>query len=456
MPNEEQNDQNNSGPQGPYNPIVPESSEATTTAIVPEEGADSPDDAILKSASNEVNDEMGVPPSESNLKPKKSGKKFFKILFFLLLIAGAAAAAYWYFMIYTKPATAPAPAAPVQETPAAQTFEPDSVAYAFRSKDSESFTLFSRPAIGGDRIEASKLGKEDDYPASRVSGQNVVIDFDNKLQMSSDGGKTYTQILETEAGQEITDVAFSADGTKLGVAINDTEGESNTVSSMDLDGQNAAEIFTSKDHAGIRIMGWDAKTVVYDTFVPNSDGGKFDPHAYSVETKKHTKLIDIDSGSEVISTAVSDDLTKLVYSSGKTDNDSDDPFPMPLAPHTITELVIESGNEEIVGTVGKLGEKAKNGNALPRDTQVGFLINSTTPYYTDQGKLFVADNDEATLAHESDNNIIDVKYVSEDLVIASTGEFDNFVLSNYSRETKAAITILEGDANTVIFGVTTK
>lgn len=441
---------NAAGPKGPYQPVVPDSVDPD---VIAKSAADEPDDSLLQSAAkNMSDDEVGVPPP-SDFKPKSGkGKKIFFFLFLLALIAGGAAA--YYFLVYKKPAPAPIIETPT-EAPAANTFTPENVAYAFREKASDPYGIYLRPVGGGERVEVGELSKQY-YPNTDIYGQNIVILSDNKLLMSTDGGKTYSQILETEAGQDITSVAFNTDGTKLGVAILDTEKSQNTVSSMGLDGQNAVEIFTSKDHQGISLMGWDDQNVIFDTFTPNSDGNTPNPYHYSVETKKSTRIIKPVSGTQTIHADVSDDLTKLVYVAAKATLNADDPLALPLAPHTVSIVDIASAETKTIATVGKAGEQANNGTPLQRDTLVGFMVNSTTPYYTDRGKLFTVSGEEPVLSYEADKTIVSVSFVSEKSVIASSGTYEDFVLTNFDVATEATTTILEGDAQTVIFGVTTK
>src|SRR5690606_25224081 len=147
--------------------------------------------------------------------------------------------------------------------------------------------------------------------------------------------------------------------------------------------------------------------------------------------------------------------TKLVYSSGKTNPNPDGLGATPLAPHTITLLDVESGESTTIGTVGKANEKANNGTALWRDTLVGFMANSTTPYYTDESKLLTVDGTEPTVLYEADKTIVTVLFVNEKSVIASSGTNDDFVLANFTIANEESTTILEGDAQTVLFGVTT-
>lgn len=448
MENENQNPPPTS-PQGPYQPLVPKA-DGTSATMVSEGASDEPDDSLLQSASNGVGDEMGVPPpNDFGSKPKK-GKKFLLVLLALLLIGGGAAA--YYFLVYSKPAEAPAPA-PQAEVPA-QTFTPENVAYAFREKDADPYMLYLRPVIGSDRVEAGELGKEDSGVSSDVYGQNVAVLFDNKLQISTDGGKTYTQILAPEADQEITGFAFNTTGTNLGVAVLNTDKGENTVSSIGLDGQNTTEIFTSKDHKGIDIMGWGDASVMFQAYVPNSDGGSLNPYQYSIESKKVKQLIEVNDSLQILSVAVSDDLTKLVYSSGEEDTAGDDPFALPLAPHTISVLDVESGGSKVMSEVGKADEKAPNGTAKQRNTMVGFLVNSSDIYFTDDAKLFTQSNDGIAMLHaEANTEIQSVFFVNKLQSIVYDSK--NLLVAIDIQPSKIT-TILEGDENTVIFGITTK
>lgn len=460
------------GPQGPYQPIVPESNDTTPIA---EGTADDPDDALLQSASSDMGEEVGVPPP-AEFKPKSGkGKKVFFLLFLLALIAGGAAA--YYFLVYKKATPAqPAASAPAQET--ALTYEPDTIPYAFQTKSSAPRTIYTRPATGGDRVEATLNSTDGGEPKpftvsakagieGITSGQSVAILADDILYISKDAGKSYSQVYELKGGQTITSMKFSTDSSKLAFALLDNSTSKNTVSSIDLDGQNKTELFVSPK-AAILITGWDqaAQKIVYQSATKyGSDGNYENLQLLEIESGKTTQLLEDVADDELASIAISNDLTKLVYVTMTADQaikvESLTGYYIG-PPNTVSVLDIESGESEKVATLGKKGDKNPNGTYAYVDTKVGFLINSDTPYYISKEgvveKVLVPQgaDSEADSIFESAMPIEQVLYANEAQAIVYSGADANDSALINNTNGGESITILEGDSNTTLFGATTK
>ena len=62
---------------------------------------------------------------------------------------------------------------------------------------------------------------------------------------------------------------------------------------------------------------------------------------------------------------------------------------------------------------------------------------------------------EGLLFYESADVIENVDYISDKYVISRTGDPSDFTMANYDTATKKSVTILQGDNNTTIFGITT-
>jgi hypothetical protein len=415
-----------------------------------------PEDELLKSASEDISKDE-VPEASQTPKPKR-GRKFL-IFFIVLLLLGVAGGAYWYLKIYQKPAQPNTQTEQSTDTTTTKqlTYEPQDVAYAFRSKDTLPFNVYLRPVGGGDRSEVQKL-KGEAYPTATVHGQNVAFGYDGKLYVSTDGGTTFSNVFHTKAGQYITSVKLSEDGTKLAVAIFVDAGDKskNFVETMDLTGESASDLFTAKTH-NVHLLQWNDDQVVYAGGCNQCDGPTNTPYVYDTKSKKTTELLSSISKATLDNTMVaSEDGSKLIYFYG--DNPAEELGSTPTAPQTVAVLDISSNKSTTIATVGKAEEKAPNGTNLVRNTLVGFVAGTTTPYYSDAKKLYIYDDGAAHLHYQAAQTIRNVLFVSEENVIASYAKegFSDFTLANYNTADKKTTTILEGDVNTILFGVTTK
>ncbi len=419
------------------------------------------DDEVLKSASDDMSEEEPEkPPKELK---KKGSKKKLVVIVLLLLILIAGAAGGWYVFLRDKPASTTEPSVTQTETTneTAQTYLPDTIAYAYRAKDNDPLVVYWRPAAGGERTVAQELTRDSYVTESDVLGTNVAfVTDDAKVYASSDAGKTYKQVFEGEAGDQVTSIKLSGSGNRIAVAVlPDNPKAKNTVKSMDLEGNDSKDLFSSSSQ-GIFILGWneDKNQMIYNKGCYACDGSSYDPYIHDLDKDKATQLIKDIERASLWRVEISENLEKIVYAYGTgPTQDQEGIGGSPAAPHTVAVLDIESGKSTEVGEVGKANEKNTNGTAKYRNTLVGFLAGTTNPYFTDEGQLLTAGDEEPTAAYESKNDILSVIYGSDSSLIVTTGDSESdYLLINYTLETEKALTILEGDANARIFGVTTK
>lgn len=388
-------------------------------------------------------------------KPKRS-KKPLVIILVLLLLAGAGYGAWYYYNNYYKD-TKPAATEQTAETEApVLTYEPTAVVYAFRESEDVPYALYWRPAGGGERAEVMKLDRDDGVSNSDVYGNNVVFQSNKGIFVSTDSGQSYNQVMQLNAEEQITSIKFANDGSKIVFGhLPDVNGK-NTVKSMDLDGQNVTDLFTSEE-PGIYILGYlvGEKKIIFNRGCYNCDGNLTDPYLRNLASNEETRLITPESGQVMFKAVPSYDLNKVVYVYGG-EPVSDDPFALPLTPYTIAVLDVASGESTTITTVGETNETNPNGTPKSRDTLVGFLAGSNTVYYTDESQLFTFQSNTPTLAYESKDTILYVPFINDSAVIAGSGaNTGNYALMNYNIKTQKAADIFSGDNNTFILGVTT-
>lgn len=412
--------------------------------------ADKTDEEVLASASQSVSDQEDPAP-EKKPKPKKSKKPLLVVLI-VLVLAAAGAAGWWYYNNQQSSESAQN----TEQTPettqeAALTYEPNTVVYTFSESTDVPYNVYSRPASGGERSEALKLDKNENAGSTDIHGNTVVFSTADSIFVSTDGGTSYKEIMQLSAGEQVTSVKLSSDGQKIAYGLLPDVAGKNSVRSIDLNGENVADLFISES-AGVFILGFDAEKIIYSTGCYNCDGNKPDPQLRNLSNNEVTDLLPDVADNLMWQAAVSDDLTKLVYAYG-----SDVPLNLgpPQAPHTIAVLDIASQESTELATIGEAGETNPNGTDKSRNTIVGFLAGTSTPYYTDDTQLYSAENDTPSLLYESEDPIIYVEFASKINVIAGTGTYQEYVLANFSVESQEAATIFNGDTNTRIIGVTT-
>lgn len=415
------------------------------------------EDDLFKSANEGMDLEQA--PEPQTLPTKKARSKKPLIVVLVLLLIATAVAAGWYFFLREKEQ-------PVQQQQvteeqieeAALTYEPNTIAYAFREKTSDPVTVFTRPAAGGDRKQAQKLTRDSILSNSDTSGSNVVfVDGGSVVYASTDHGQTYTKIFEGEAGSQITDIILDNDGASVAFGYLKDGAKKNEVSTMDLKGENKKTLFTATE-PGVIFLGWSSKKerMVYRlNECWNCDGGSMTPHVYDFKAQKATRILDDVSEGALASIAASGDTSKVVYVVGVIDDQSDGMGTALKAPYEVKVLDVAKNESTDIATVGKAGEKNNNGTTIYRQFLTGFNAGTNTPHYATGAQLFVIKDNEGLLFYESDKDLVDVLHVSDTSVIASAGDYNDYALTNYDVEAKKSTNILMGDGNTTLFGVTT-
>lgn len=450
-------------------------SESTSTTNTPAESPTASSaspaakgEALLQEAAAEMaEEESSQSEKETSAKPpKKSRKKLWISLIAVVLIAGLAVVGWLLFSgdDSTKTTTNTPDTSAAEEQVAENTYAPNTIAYAYRSANADPFTIYTRPAIGGDRTEITKLERDEYASVSDTVGSTVVFGSDTKLYVSTDSGKTYKTLYEATSGEAINSVKVSFEGTKVAIAVvpdfsNQTSGK---VITVDLDGKNKKDLFT--DEKALYLIGWSEKKnqMAYWQGCYACDGGKSGWKLRDLKASTAKDLVTgVDTKEFYHRVAISSDMSQLIYVQATTDASIEVEGPpgyYSAAPYRVKVAELASGKSSLIATVGTKNEKNTNGTEKIRIVSVGFLAGTNTPYYADETKLYKVVDTKPSLLYQADQQIINVSFVNKDTVIASTGNPStaDFVLSSYDVAAKKSTQILQGDANTSLFGVTTK
>lgn len=423
--------------------------EVTSTPSVTSE------DELLKSAGEGLQDEEAAPVAPQPVRKKKSRKKLVIALLVVLLLAGGGVGA-WFLLSKDKTTDSSSNEATQTETKEVkQTYEPDSVAYAFRTASSEPYGIFLRPAAGGDRTEVQKLDRDEEVVFKDVVGQTIVFASDNKVFASSDGGKKYKEVASAKAGEQITGVrVIPNEGGFVVSVFGEADG---LIRSYDIEGKNEQELAKVTGTAPT-IIGAGEKMIAYSEGCINCDGARTAYKIYDLEKKTSKSFLTEAKPANVYEVHVNKDFTKIVYVSATTVTDPDEAGPGPgAAPYTVNIYDIKEDKTTKAATIGKAGEKNPNGTLKYRQLYLGFMAGTNTPYYAEGNVLYAVEGEKPSLLYESVNPIYGVYYVSKTSVIAATGkDGTDYTLSNYNLTDKKDTPIFQGDSNTVIFGITTK
>ncbi len=425
------------------------------------------DDVLADDVSEDLNNNS-VQRSE---KPK-SGKKVFIILLILIMLAGIGFAT-WYFLIKNKDSgnnttnQQPTQQAVVPEN----TNTPDTVVYAYHEKDTDPYTIYWRPAEGGERSKIATLQKNEVINQFDVQKNVVAYATDSGINVSTDGGRTFSPVVTFEKadngntlGDQVTSLQISKEGSKIAYGFlkaNTTSG--NEATTINLDGSDKKILFTSKK-VGVFIEAYSEKAnkMVYWEGCYNCDGNLVDLKIRNLETNKDTtieaNLKNTVYGSR--SFAISDDFTTLVAAQGIIDSSVDGGVGIALTgPFTINKFDLKTLEKTKIATVGSANEKNANGTPKYRDVLVGFVAGSNTSiYYTDDESVYTSDDgSQPTMMFSANKNILFTPFIGTDSAITGSGEdTSDYLLTNYDVATKKTTKIFAGDNNTLIMGVSTK
>ncbi len=432
----------------------PEPTTPTTTMPKPQD-----DDQLLASVSQNMTEDE--PPEEPPAtKPPRNKKKLLIILLVVLLLSGMAAGGYYWFT--NQKSQEPQESAQV---PAAaeitNAYLPNTVSYAFRDDQASGYSLFWRPADGGERTEVTTLNRDTNIMQSATRHNFVAFATETSIYRSNDSGASFEEIVNLAPGEQITSLNFSSNGDAL--VYGSLTDATNTVIVLQAGSDEPEDLFEAEE-MGVFIHGYDTQQqkIIYSVGCYNCDGPSLATYSRDLSKNESTEILtDIDPRS-VQHLSVSDDLSHVVLAQATIDesiNTGDLPGYYLAAPYTVKLITLENNQEQVIATVGEKQEKNPNGTQRYRQFLVGFLVNSNEAYYAHEKQLFSYETgaDSASLLFESTGNIFYLPYVSEETLIVGFGESPgDYTLVNFDVTTEESLDIFLGDNNTVLFGVTTK
>lgn len=459
----------------PTNPTPTKPTPEASPAPVPEPAAPAPaplvskEESLLKSAGEGV-DEVDDQPSRvvvPGQPPKPSHKKRNLIICLVLFLVAAFVVGYLF--VFGKKDDAKDNSA-TQQTQVTETksigYTADKVNYQFRATSSAPFSIYNRPAAGGERKEAQKLTTDESVSSYSTVGQHQAFLANyKKIYLSNDGGLTYKAIYEADATEDVISVYLSDDATQLAYSTVTTDGDlKSSIYTVNLDGSSKKKITSATEKAFLLLGFSQAKQkLAYSEGCWGCDGARSGYKLYDMKAKEATNLfgdISIKTLSETLENmAISPDLSTMIYilSTVPANPQTEGPGTIGTAPYKVKTVNLATTKTTDVDTVGTSGEKNSNGTLKRRNFNIGFLAGNATPYFAEGKTVTKVVSGEPKLAYSADANIVSVSYLSDDNIIVSTGEINSdFTLSNYTFATKKSVQIFVGDSNTTIIGVTTK
>lgn len=428
-------------------------------------------ESLLEAAAAELDkdESLGSPPEPGQVispkADKKPSKKLVKIVAVVLLVGLLGLGG---FLLFGKKADAPQKTSTTQNTTntqATQAFKPDTIPYAFREQGTNPYTIYYRSAAGGERKEVKKLATDENVVVSDVRGSIVVFGSESTVYVSDDAGKTFTTLYEVASGEAVNSVKISSEGTKVAIAtVPDFANQSKgSVISVDLDGKNKSQLFS--DDSAVYLIGWSQKKnqIAYALGCANCDGPRTALKLRDLKANTAKDLVaDINVKELPFDIAISSDMNTLVYVQPTYDaaiSVDGPPGFYAAAPYRVQVADLVSGKTTTATTIGLKNEKNSNGTDKYRLFSVGFLAGSSTPYFAEGTSLSTISNGKSSKLYEADRTITEVLYASKATVVAQLADDVNtgdFILSAFDIVDKKATQILQGDANTALFGVTTK
>ncbi len=379
--------------------------------------------------------ELEQKPFEPKVIPQQGGhKKYIKwSLIVLLLLIAASFGVWWFAMRENKKSTQTnsTSSSTTSETTTTATSTSDLVAYAFKDKSSP-YSIYWRSAVGGNRTEVKKLSATDVVTYYDSSGSNTAFATTNSIYVSTDGGRTYKAVFVGEGGAQITSFKFSSEGKNIAFGLLPSLGKKNIVKSIDLDGKDQKDLFTS-EMAGVFIKAYSVgkQKIIYQEGCFNCDGPPGDLLFRDLKTNKVTTLL-TESTAVLSAAEVSNDLSTIIYHSA----DAIKFNLLNLANNKTTQIASAPNTTKSIA--------------------LGFTANNL-PYYAVDNQLYVVKNGKPSLVFKATDLILKTVYVSDKEVIIGTGkDTSDYSLGNYNIATQKLVKIFQGDNNTLIFGVTTK
>ncbi len=450
---------------------IPESDSPAERPVAPRVGKE---ESILQAASEELTEAEAAEPDQPSRTVsvgtpiKKSHKKLLLSALAVVIIGGLVVGG---LMLFRKPVKTPVVKTTESDVTSSsaqenRTYVPNTVAYAYRANTTDPYSVYYRPAAGGERKEVMKLERDEYTSVSDVVGNIVVFGSDTKLYVSDDAGKTYTNVYTAASGEAINSVKVSSDRTKVAVAVvpdfsNQSKGQ---VFSIDLNGKNKKTLFD--DPSALYLIGWNnsKQKIAYWQGCYSCDGGRTGWKLRDLKSKAVRDLVKgVDPKTYYHQAAISDDMSTLMYVQSTYDaaiKVSDPPGYYSAAPYKVmkADLTTADNSGIDIATVGKKQEKNSNGTDKIRRFSLGFLAGTNDGYYAEGNKINLVSTEGTVVLYQADQDISAVHYASDKAVIVSTGDISSadFLLSNYDLVAKKSTQIFQGDANTSVFGVSTK
>lgn len=411
---------------------------------------------------------------EESKKPKKHRSKKPLVVLLVIVLLGGLGAGGWYLVVKkhifakkSSPAnsnTAKANDTSVAQPSVNQDLSPSTVAYAYRDSTSVPYTLYYRPATGGDRTEVMKLPKDFAIAYHDAQRSSVAFSSDSAVYVSSDAGKTYSKIYETTGGGAITSIKLSAEGDRVAIGLVPNFGSNvkGGVFSVDLQGKDKKDLFDADKYA-IYTIGWSStkQKMAYAEGCYGCDGSRSAYKMRDLKTKSASELI---PGGDIktlgFAQSISDDMTKLIYVESTYDPAIKVDGPVEYysaAPFKVKLLDYTTNKATTIATIGTKNEKNANGTEKVRQFYTGFNAGSTKAYYAEGASLYGVEGSTQSTLYSTGATILGVGYVGKDQLLTWYGkDTSDFVLVNYGLSAKKETKIFGGDNNTVVLGVTTK
>lgn len=394
--------------------------------------------------------------------PQGGHKKYYKHVLLAVILIIMAGLAWWFYFRDSGDSssneTQTSTSEKAEVADAAEPTSPYTVAYAYKASDAEPYTLYWRPAAGGDRKEAQKLAKNEVITRTDVWGSNVAVSTDKAIYISKDGGKEYGATVNIGSTAQVTSVKLSTDGTRVVYGYLANVAGENTVKSVNLEGKDAKDLFTSKS-AGVFINGYSEQDnkIMYQEGCYNCDGSPGLPIIRDLKTNKVSKVISGIAENELVSVDVNNEFSEVVYASATANTASEGLGNYATAPFNVYTVNLEDLKSTKVTTFGEKNEKNANGTLKTRVVTVGYSVGIGGSYYTNDKQLFVVEEGKPSNIFEASKNILSVVFVSDAQIFTTAGsDTADHVLSSYNTSTKKSTSIYEGDNNTALFGITTK
>lgn len=422
---------------------------------------------VVENTQQENNPTESPLPSASTDRPviSKSGRfggKKLGIIVGLVLLLLIAAGAVWYFALRDKDTSSQAN----QDTDQSQggqteeqlLTEPDVIAYAHRDSTDVPYKLYTRPATTeGERTEVMVLPEGVYVSQSAAKGRQVAFATEivagstekASIYYSSNAGasyqKIYTDDSEADAGNlgtQVTSMVFSTDGKALAAALL-PPGGNNQVTEISLEGSYDKKVLFTADQRGVFLEGYDqtSQQALYAKGCYNC-GGVSDKLLYVRNLTSGVEEVLYESEGGSLSVAVDKDFEKVLVSEGTVGPELELGGQSTVAPYELFMVNIATK------------EKTPITEVADETYGIGFM-QSGRPYVVTANKVMEAGG--STVPYETSSTLQGAYFVTEDSVVARVGSaLDEFTLNYFKVGSEAPISILNGDGNTVIFGVALK